>query len=331
MSHDWSCGLTSKEEKLSNCAVRTYRDDDLQPLAALINAADRVDNAGFSTTESALAHQLQEPSALPKENVFVAEQTGRLVGYVIVNERREEAFDRIGVIGIVHPEHRLQGIGSALMQRAESRARELRRGKPLFLEMVARQPVAGAAELALSVGMQPVRHFFYMQCSDLAALPEPVLPAGICLRRYIAGSDEDAFVKAYNDGFSDHWGYVPHTREKEEHRVGNSGFVSDDTLLAVDSGGRIAGLCVVLIPPVEPDMREANPPMIDDLAVTHAYRRRGLGRGLLRAGMRRIRDQGFSAAALAVDVDSPNRALRLYESVGFRVVSASTAFRKELK
>jgi mycothiol synthase len=170
-----------------------------------------------------------------------------------------------------------------------------------------------------------------MHCRDLTTLKEPVLPEGIRLCRYVVGADQDAFVAAYNDAFSDHWGYVPHTREKEEHRVASSGFVCDDTLLVVDSEGRIAGLCIVLIPPAEPDMRDDNPPMIDDLAVTHAYRRRGLGRSLLRAGMRRIRDQGFSAAALAVDVDNSNRALRLYESAGFRVVSRSTAFRKELK
>jgi len=313
------------------CVIRTFRDEDLQPLAALINTADRVDDAGFTTTVLALAHRLQEPHALPAQNIFVAEQAGRLVGYAIVNERREEVLDRIGVVGIVHPEQRLQGIGTGLMERAESRARELRRDKPLFLEMVARQPVAGAAELALSLGMQPVRHFFYMECRDLAGLQEPVFPEGIRVRRYVVGSDQDAFVAAYNDAFSDHWGHVPHTRDKEEHRVGNPAFVCDDTLLAVDCGGRIAGLCLVLVPQVDPDMRKANPPMIDDLAVTHAYRRCGLGRGLLLAGMRHIRERGFSAAALAVDVDNPNQALRLYESAGFEVVSRSTAFRKELK
>jgi mycothiol synthase len=134
-------------------------DQDLQPLATLINAADRVDDAGFCTTVSALAHRLQEPHARPAENVFVAECAGHLVGYVMVNERREDTLDRIGVVGIVHPEWRRQGIGTALTQRAESRARELRRDKLLFLEMVARQPVAGAAQLALSLGMQPLRHF----------------------------------------------------------------------------------------------------------------------------------------------------------------------------
>jgi ribosomal protein S18 acetylase RimI-like enzyme len=81
---------------------------------------------------------------------------------------------------------------------------------------------------------------------------------------------------------------------------------------------------------MDPQMLRTNPPLIDDLAVIHAYRRRGIGRALLLAGMHHIRAQGFPAAALAVDADNPNQALRLYESVGFVVVSPSTAYRKEL-
>jgi len=137
-------------------------------------------------------------------------------------------------------------------------------------------------------------------------------------------------VPAYNDAFSDHWGYVPHTLEKEKHRLAAPGFRAKDNLLAIDQDGNIAGLCIVMFPQMESDMLDKNPPMIDDLAVTHAYRRRGLGRALLLAGMRHIHDQGFSAASLAVDADNPNQALRLYKSVGFQIISRSTVYRKEL-
>jgi len=70
--------------------------------------------------------------------------------------------------------------------------------------------------------------------------------------------------------------------------------------------------------------------MIGDLARRPAHRRRGSGRALLLARMRRIHSEGFSAVGLAVDTDNPNKALRLYESVGFTVKSRSTVFRKEL-
>lgn len=310
--------------------IRDYRDDDLPALVRLINEADRVDGAGFATTEAALEHRLVMPNCAPRDAVYLAEQDGTLIGWAMTWVRHEESLDRITASGIVHPGYRRRGIGTALMRRVQEAGQGLRGVKPAFLEMFVRERVNGAAELALSLDMQPVRYFFYMECHDLQHLPAPLLPAGLRLRSYVPDQDGEPFVAAYNDGFSDHWGYAQHTLDDERHRVSAPGFRAEDNLVATDADGRIAGLCIVLVPLMDEDALRRNPPLIDDLAVTHAQRRRGLGRALLLASMRRIRDLGFPAAALAVDADNPNKALCLYKSVGFQVVSRDTAFRREL-
>lgn len=315
---------------MSNLTIRNYQPDDLPALVRLINEADQVDDAGNATTPAALSHFLAGSRIKPKENLFVAEVGGRVVGYVRASQRPEATIDRIGAVGIVHPQWRRQGIGTALMRRAEERARALRRDKPLFLEMSVRARIAGAAELALAMGLQPVRYFFYMHCRDLEHLPEPVFPPGVRVRNFVMGQDEEELVRANNDGFSDHWGFVPDTVEQMRHRVHMPGVQTDDWLLAVDSQDHIVGFCLLYFPQMAAEMLDSNPPHIDDLAVIHAWRRRGLGRALLLAGMHRLRQHGFPVAALGVDVDNPNQALRLYESVGFEVVSRSTAYRKEL-
>jgi mycothiol synthase len=315
---------------MPNLIIRNFQPNDLSSLTQLINEADRVDDAGFATTPAAFAERLAEPGVEPAENLFVAEVSGRLVGYALLRKRREETVHCISVTGIVHPQWRRQGIGTALMQRAEERAASLRQDKPLFLEAYARERVAGADELALAIGMRPVRYFFYMQCHDLDSLPEPAFPSSITVRNLTPALDAERFLTAYNDAFSDHWGYVPATRKQLQHWFNSSGFCVENTLLAVTDQGDIAGLCIVLFPQMEPEMLKTNPPLIDDLAVPHAYRRQGIGRALLLAGMHRIRKQGFHAAALAVDADNPNHALRLYESVGFAIESRTTAYRKEL-
>jgi mycothiol synthase len=216
------------------------------------------------------------------------------------------------------------------MRRAETRAKALRGAKPLFLEMVARERVASAAQLAQKCGLQAVRYFFYMHCRDLANLPQPVYPDGITTRSLNPQSDAASFVAADNDAFSDHWGFVAVTREQVDHWLSSSAFSPDNAILAVDEAGRIAGFCQLLFPEMEGTMLASNPPLVDDLGVVHDFRRRGIGRALLLSGMHRVRALGFDKVALAVDADNPNQALRLYESVGFQVVSRSTAFRKPL-
>jgi mycothiol synthase len=315
---------------LINLTIRNYQPADLSALAQLINEADRVDDAGFATTPTALADRLAEPGVQPADNLFLAEVDGSLVGYALLRKRLEQTIHRIGAVGIVHPRWRRHGIGTALMRRAEQRAALFRQNRPLFLEMFARERVPGVGELAVAMGLRPVRYFFYMQCHELNSLPEPALPASITVRNLNPPLDAEAFLSAYNDAFSDHWGYVPATREQLQHWFNSSSFCADDALLAVTDQGDIAGLCIVLFPQMEPAMLKSNPPVIDDLAVAHAYRRQGIGRALLLAGMHRIRAQGFQAAALGVDADNPNQALRLYESVGFVIESRTIAYGKEL-
>jgi GNAT superfamily N-acetyltransferase len=140
---------------LINLTIRNFQPTDLPALAQLIKEADRVDDAGFAITPTALGHRLAEPGVTPTENLFVAEIDGRLVGYALLRKRLEETVHRIGVAGIVHPQWRHRGIGTVLMRRAEERARTFRRDKPLFLEVIARgwsgraRPVHGHAPGAL--------------------------------------------------------------------------------------------------------------------------------------------------------------------------------------
>jgi len=110
--------------------IRTYRDEDLAALVRLINDADRVDGAGFATTEAALAHRLAMPDEAPRDAVCLAEQGGRLVGWATLSIRHEEGLDRFPASGIVHPDYRRHGIGTALMHRVIERAHRLRSDKP---------------------------------------------------------------------------------------------------------------------------------------------------------------------------------------------------------
>jgi mycothiol synthase len=308
---------------LPDVVIRDYQADDLIALVQLNNEADAVDQAGLATTAEAFRHTLAEPGSAPR--IYLALYQDRLVGYVLVRLRHRNTEDRVRVVGIVHPRWRRQGVGTLLMRLAEQDARKRKGSLPLLFDFGARDRVSGASELALSLGMQPARNFLYMELHGLDELAQPTLPAGITVRHYIVGQDEVAFAAAYTDAFADHWGSIPHTQENERQRQNAPGFCQDNTLLAMDAQGTMAGFCVVLF---ETPNRE--PPMIDDLGVRPRYQGRGLGRAMLLTGLHHIRNSGIDSASIAVDEDNVHQAHRLYESIGFVTKARTTLYCKEI-
>ena len=66
------------------------------------------------------------------------------------------------------------------------------------------------------------------------------------------------------------------------------------------------------------------------ISVQPEFRRRGLARALLAESLRAVREAGASSAALGVDLQNPNQARDLYESLGFRIVSVTHEYRMGL-
>ncbi len=68
----------------------------------------------------------------------------------------------------------------------------------------------------------------------------------------------------------------------------------------------------------------------EPIAVRKPGRRRGLARALLAESLRTVRDAGAARAALSVDQQNPNQALRLYESLGYRLTAEELEYHKAL-
>jgi ribosomal protein S18 acetylase RimI-like enzyme len=66
----------------------------------------------------------------------------------------------------------------------------------------------------------------------------------------------------------------------------------------------------------------------ENICVRRPWRKRGLARSLIVQSLWAIKERGMTEAALGVDTENPNGALRLYESVGFRPVKRWTTYRK---
>ncbi len=66
------------------------------------------------------------------------------------------------------------------------------------------------------------------------------------------------------------------------------------------------------------------------IGVGRPWRKRGLARAMLARSMQVHKDAGMSQTELGVDAENLSGALRLYESMGYKVVSGGTTYRKTL-
>jgi GNAT superfamily N-acetyltransferase len=126
--------------------VRPARPMDADAIASLCT------QLGYSTSHDQAARRLAEILQRPDCAVWVAEDTdGVVVGWVHVALRPSLVADRLAELGglVVDQEHRGQGIGRALMVRAEDWARERGCGALILKSNVTRKK---AHEFYASIG-----------------------------------------------------------------------------------------------------------------------------------------------------------------------------------
>jgi mycothiol synthase len=136
-------------------------------------------------------------------------------------------------------------------------------------------------------------------------------PRGVGLRALQAGQERGAHA-ALEEGFSDHFRYVPEPYEDWAARtIADPPFDPSLTLLAWE-GHDIVGVA-------QASVREDGVGWIDALAVRRQWRGRGIARALLTGLIAEFGRRGLRRAELYVDAQSPHGALQLYERVGMRV------------
>ena len=91
-------------------------------------------------------------------------------------------------------------------------------------------------------------------------------------------------------------------------------------------GDEVAGLVLNVLE--DPDEHGRVRGLLDSVAVRRPWRRRGLARAMIARSLHLLRDRGATSAYLGVDGENPNRAMTLYEDVGFRIQTSETAYRK---
>lgn len=176
------------------------------------------------------------------------------------------------------------------------------------------------ARLVQKWGYPPNGYGFAVMVRDLRQpIPEPDVPE-VWSVRPVGGEDEwEARVQLHRDV----WAPSRVTLDAYRRLRAAPGYTPELDLVAVAPDGTFASYCICWLDAANA-VGELEP-----VGTRAAYRGQRAGRAVMLEGLRRLRDHGCSTALVPTNtVNAP--ALRLYESVGFRIIDTEHAYVKPL-
>ena len=298
--------------------------------AELTTVLADADGTGETYEAEDLAEELAETGVTPETDTWAVWDDDRLVAYGQLRVGLALDFEgraRSHLSGGVHPRWRGRGIGTALMDRMESRARALASERHPGVPAYARAPggVEGSDARALLAGRgyAVVRYF-----NDLARpLPGPPLPelpsAGVTLVDQLDEHEEAARV-AHNIAFADHWGSAEIPADEWHHHWRSRSSRPALSTLALGPDGSVQAY--VLAGQYVPGTL-----YVAIVGTVPQARGRGLAAACLARTLTLAAATGdFERAELGVDSASPTGATRLYERLGFEPVRTLAAMQRDL-
>ncbi len=316
---------------------RTYNDSDVQAVCDLLNACDAVDTTDDNYSVENLRTEFDDPEIDKARDLRLWEdEEGKLIGFGEVQLRKSEEDEVMdGRLYLrVHPDFREQGLEDTIVAWAFERAREAGRevNLPARVKAGARDNDTYGRAIWERHGMSVVRYFFTMVRDLSEPIAEPQLPTGFTLRHSTASSEDiQKWVDCFNLSFIDHWNHHPLTVESQMHWLNNSpDYEPARDLIAVADDGTVAAFCFCWIDKADNERNNRLVGWIDILGTRRGYRKMGLGRAMLLAGLRRLKGDGMTVARLGVDADNPTGALQLYEATGFTKLYTNVAYRLTL-
>ena len=315
-------------------SIRPYAgESDLEAIAYLINTCEKVDRLDEGTSISQLQQEFNEPSLDKARDIRLWEDAeGKLIGFAqLWIPEPGEGID--GSLWFrVHPDARGGDLEAAAIAWGEVRMREVSAipGAPVKLRSSARAENADRISLLTSYGFKPDRYFCRLARSISEPIPEPKLPQGFTLIQFPGEQDSEAWVEMYNQSFIDHWNHHDLTVDKFKYDLAKPDYRNDLDLIAVADDGKFVSLCYCEISVDECDRTGRNEGWIACLGTRRGFRKIGLGRAMLLAGLHRLKAAGVETAILGVDADNQSGAMKLYESVGFHNIRNSISYVKDV-
>jgi mycothiol synthase len=212
-----------------------------------------------------------------------------------------------------------------LLDRAGELLPDLARDRQVLVKVSAKERHPGLRAAAEALGFRHTRSGAQLVRPSVDDVPDVPLPEGFEIRP-IAADDRVMHRRVYDAGkraFAETYGEEVPSEAEFERFIGGPTF--DPTLWQVAfHGEEIAGQILNFMD----EQRSANEWIgwTEGISVQPEHRRRGLARALLAASIRRVAEAGATRTALGVDLQNPNQAATLYQSMGYRIVALDHEF-----
>jgi mycothiol synthase len=315
-------------------SIRPYADEsDLEAIAHLINTCEAVDRLDQGTSISELKQEFNEPSLDKARDIRLWEDAnGKLIGFAQLWISEPGKVTDGWLWFRVHPDARRGDVEAAAIAWGKVRMREVSvmRGSAVKLRSWARAEDGDRISLLTSSGFKADRYFFRMARELSEPIPEPQFPEGFWMRQFPGEQDAEAWVEMFNQSFIDHWNHHDLTIEKFKYDLAKPDYRNDLNLIAVADDGTFVAFCYCQISAEKCDRTGRNEGWIASLGTRRGFRKIGLGRAMLLAGLHRLKAAGVETAILGVDAENQSGAMRLYESVGFHNIRNSISYVKDV-
>jgi mycothiol synthase len=315
--------------------ARRWRDDaDYALLTELMNVCSEEDQIPWVQTPENLKIEIEGEDGIDAgSDIVIVEVDGQVVAEAQVWRAVRDGVALFDVGGNVLPAFRRRGIGRALLQMNLRRAAERAAIEPkraqINVETFAEDTETGHRAILAAAGFETVRHFFLMRVPSLDHIPDAPMPEGIEVRPVTTDHHRPIF-DAEAEAFKDHWGHREQGDDLFRTMYAKPELDTSLWVVAWD-GDEIAGVVQNWIWAAENERLGVKRGWLERISVGRPWRRRGLGRAITAAALRRLREAGMEDAMLGVDSENPTGALSLYESVGFTVHSSAAAYRRPLE
>ncbi|MFC4035515.1 GNAT family N-acetyltransferase [Streptomyces polygonati] len=293
------------------CSSRPATTDDAAAIHGLVAACERELLGRAETPLDAVTAFLSLPGLdLSADTLLVHGPDQELVGRASVKGGTRGEVD-------IHPGHRGRGIGTALLDWTEARARQVGSTR---LSQVALETDTGAVTLLRSHAYEPFVTNWLLEIALPTGPGARQVPTGISVRPFRSG-DEAAAYELVEDAFAQ---WQPRRKSFDEWArltVERPAFAPALSPVAF-AGDRMVGVLLAL------DVPGAGEGLIDQLAVRLDHRNRGIAHLLLDESFRAFHRRGHRTCTLWTH--SETGALSLYERMGMTVRRSSVVLGKNL-